>query len=335
MQALRFQTEGEPTDVLSLDTIDAPEPGDGQLLVRMLASPVNPSDLMFIRGRYTTKASCPATPGFEGVGIVQHGKGLRARLFRGKRVVVINGSGGNWAELAVVPSHQVIPVSGRLSDEQAATFFVNPGTAWVMTQEVLKLPRGAWLVQSAAGSSLGRMIVRLGKVCGYRTFNLVRREEAAEELKALGADHVEVLNNADPQALEAQLKSAVSARIGMSGIRYAIDAVGGSTGSAIVRQLGPGGRMLAYGTLSNEPLQFSPRTLMSTGSSVEGFWLGHFMAGKGLAWKLGLVRRLTRLITSGVLATEIRQSLPLSGFRQAMQAAEDSRVQGKTLLRIQ
>jgi NADPH2:quinone reductase len=333
MKAVRFNSPGNPVAVLTAGDIPQPVPAHGQVLVRMLASPINPSDLMFIRGQYTLQPECPATPGFEGVGIVeQSGGGLRGRLFRGKRVVVLNGRGGNWAEYTVVPSAQVIPISSSLSVEQAATFFVNPATAWVMTREVLKVPQGEWLVQTAAASSLGKMIVRLGRHCGFRTLNIVRREAHAEQLRALGADHVEVSDGSESS--QASLASRLRSICGASGVRFAVDAVGGPLGSAVIQSLGPAGRMLAFGTLSGLPLKFSPRTLMTVGSSVEGFWLGNFMAQKGLLFKLGLVRTLTNLIHQNVLSTEIGGIWNLDDLQAAVTAAEDSQVQGKCLLQF-
>src|SRR6184192_400313 len=77
-----------------------------------------------------------------------------------------------------------------IPDEQAAAFFVNPATALAMTRHVLKVPRGAWLLQTAAGSALGRMVIRLGKREGFRTINVVRRREQGEELLREGADAV-------------------------------------------------------------------------------------------------------------------------------------------------
>lgn len=335
MKTVQFQKTGEPSAVLKAVDTDRPVPKSGEVLVRMLASPINPSDLMYIRGRYTFSAQCPTTPGFEGVGVVEaSGGGLRGRLFMKRRVVVLNRRGGNWADYAAVPATEVIPISSRLSLEQAATFFVNPATAWVMTREVLKVPQGQWLVQTAAGSALGRMIIRLGQTTGFRTFNIVRRESQAEELRLLGADHVEVFDESrnTPEELSASIRRTIS--IAGAGAGFAVDAVGGATGSAVIQSLGHNGRMLSYGTLSNEPLLIDPRVLITTSSKVEGFWLGSFMAGVSLPFKLNLVRRLTKLIEAGVLGTEIAQTHTLDQIHDAVKAAEDSTVQGKVLLRI-
>lgn len=331
MKSLQFATPGDPASVLKLTDLPLPQPGPGQVRVRMLASPVNPSDLMYIRGHYTVPPVCPAVPGFEGVGIVEaSGGGWRGKLFTGRRVVVLNRAGGNWSEYAIVPDQQVVPVSSDLSDEQAACFFVNPATAWVMTREVLKVPANAWLLQTAAGSALGRMIIRLGKLSGFRTLNIVRRETQAAELRQLGADAVLVC---DSDTAAADLTDRIRSVVGGNGLLYAVDAVGGAVGSAVIRSLGPGGHMLAYGTLSGQPLSFSPRTLMTVGSSVEGFWLGNFMQQRGLLFRLGLVRRLTRLIRSGILSTQIAGTWPLDQAATAVRAAEDSTVAGKCLLK--
>src|SRR5262249_29437102 len=136
----------------------------------------------------------PATPGFEGAGVVDAvGSGLLAKLRGlkpGRRVAVLNGRGGNWQEQVIISAREAVPVHDAISDEQVASFFVNPPTALAMTKYVLKVPAGAWLLQTAAASALGQMIVRLGRHSGFRTINVVRRREQADELKKLGADQV-------------------------------------------------------------------------------------------------------------------------------------------------
>ena len=331
MKAVIFDECGEPANVLKLRDSEHRDPGDGEVLVRMLASPVNPSDLLYVRGEYTLQPQFPASPGFEGVGVVEKaGSGLRPKIMLGKRVAVLSRFGGNWAERNTVPATQVIPLSSRLSVNQAATFFVNPATAYIMTQLVLQIPPGEWLLQSAANSTLGRMIVRLGRQIGFKTLCVVRREEQIEALQKAGATKT-IVFDAATQASEKLVEAVLEATDGQ-GVPFAVDPVAGSVGSALVRCLAKNGRMLAYGSLSGEPFQFSPRELMTPGASLEGFWLGNFMEKQTLLKKLSLVRKITKLIVDGTLASEIASVFPLEEIEQAIHDAENS--SGKTLIQI-
>lgn len=331
MNSVLFDQPGEPTDVLRCGQAPERSPAAGEVRVRMLASPVNPSDMMFIRGVYHLKPHCPQAPGFEGVGVVEEaGHGWRGRLLRGRRVVVMNSAGGNWAGQAVVPAAQVIPISRSLSDQQAATFMVNPATAWIMTREVLQIPDGQWLLQTAAGSQLGHMVARLGRRTGFKTLSVVRRTAHVDSLRAAGSDEVVVWDGASEPA-EA-LSERVQSIVGEHGLRYAIDPVGGETAAAVVQCLGHRARMLLYGTLSGQPIAFSPRTLMRQDASISGFWLGNFLARQTILFKLRLIRRITALIQAGVLETTVAGQYPLGEVRAAVQAAEDPTVHGKVLL---
>src|SRR5438046_8325972 len=146
MKAIIFDRFGNPEEVLKVRDVPMPEPGRGQVRVRMIAAPINPSDLSVVRGEYGRLPDLPATPGFEGVGVVEAtGRGILGKLRRGRRVAVLNGKGGNWQQHVIVPAKQVVPVPSELKDEQAATFFVNPASALVMTQYGLKRPSGSWV----------------------------------------------------------------------------------------------------------------------------------------------------------------------------------------------
>src|SRR5262245_42040303 len=152
MKAVIFERCGTPEEVLQVREVPVPKPARGQVRVRMLASPVNPSDLLFIQGQYGKPPPLPATPGFEGVGVVEEsGGGLLARRVMGRRVAVLNSQTGNWQEQVVVPARQAVPLPATMSDEQAASFFVNPASALVMVRYVLRVRRGTWLLQTAAG----------------------------------------------------------------------------------------------------------------------------------------------------------------------------------------
>ena len=327
MKAVVCEKWGDPADVLQVRDLPTPEPGPGQVRVRMLVSPVNPSDLLMVSGVYGRLPPLPAVPGFEGVGVVEAGSGLVARLRMGRRVAVPNGNGGDWAEQVVVSARQVWPVPSSLTDEQAATFFVNPASALVMTRYILRVPPGAWLLQTAAGSALGRMVIRLGRLFGFRTINVVRRREQAEELKREGADAVIATG-------EESLVERVQTLTEGQGAPFALDAVGGRPGSEVVSTLAPGGRMLVYGTLSGEPMTIDSRTLMVGRKRIEGFWMSEWVRKQSVPTMFFLFRKLGQLIQSGVLATEVGATFPMNDVRAAVRQAAQAGRQGKVLLRI-
>ena len=329
MKAIIFDSCGDPEEVLQLRDVPEPKPAPGQVLVRMLASPVNPSDLLYVRGLYGRKPQLPATPGFEGVGVVEaNGGGLFGWRVLGRRVAVLGALGGTWQEKVVVPAIQAIPVPKALPDEQAATFFVNPGSALIMTRYVLRVPSRAWLLQTAAGSALGRMVIRLGQRYGFRTLNVVRRREQGEELLRQGADAV--VCTAD-ESLAERVREVTQG----AGAPFALEAVGGETGSEVVRSaLAAGGRMLVYGALSGEPLTFDPRALIVGQKRVEGFWLGDWVQQQGLLTKYRLMKRIGRLLLAGVLTSAVAATYPLEQVKEAVRAAAQPGRHGKVLLRI-
>jgi NADPH:quinone reductase len=331
MKALVFDRFGEPAEVLQLKDLALPEPGPGEVRVRMLASPINPSDLMVVRGRYGRLPTLPATPGFEGVGVIDAaGPGL-LRLLRGlkpgRRVAVLNGSGGNWQEYVVLPARQVVPVSSDLPDEQVAMFFVNPATALIMTQAVLQVERGQWLLQTAAAGALGRMVIRLGQHFGYRTINVVRRGEQADQLRRQGAEFIIASS-------QESITDKVRSMTGGAGVRYALNAVGGSMGKAAVESLGAGGRMLVYGTLSDEPMALDPRVLMVGQKSIAGFWLSEWIRGQSVLGMLKLFRQVQQLMRQGILTSEVSSAHVLTDYQRALTQAEAPGKTGKVLLRI-
>jgi NADPH:quinone reductase len=327
MRAAVFERFGTPSEVLRVRDVPEPHPGPGEVRVRMILSPVNPSDLLVVRGRYGVLPGLPSTPGFEGVGVVDEiGPGLLGRLVQGKRVVAINGAGGNWAQYAVIPARQARPIADDIPDDQAAVSFINPATVLAMARHVLKIRRGEWLLQSAAGSTLGRMMIKLARHDDFKTLNVVRRREAIDELKALGGD---VVISSEDGPIDEQVRRIV----GAEGVRHAIDPVGGETGTALFRSLAPDGRLLLYGTLSGEPVQIDPRLMISGKRVVEGFWLGHWMRERSIPAALLLFREIASMIRQGVLRSEIGRIDALDEVVTAVEEAEIVGRQGKVLLR--
>jgi NADPH:quinone reductase-like Zn-dependent oxidoreductase len=283
---------------------NVPEPKNGEVLVKVTASPINPSDLMFMTGRYGFKKRLPVVPGFEASGtVVASGGGLLARLWMGRRVAfAVQATGdGTWAEYAVASAAHCLPLRNDVTFEQGAMMLVNPFTAWALMS--IARERGAKTVLStAAGSSLGSMIWRLGKEQGVDVVGIVRRTEQAVELKARG---MEVLCAAD-----AKFEQELSVLCRREKIKLAFDAVGGETTARLAKALDIGGQVIVYGGLSLKDASLSLDDLIFRSKSVEGFWLSQWFANKGLGVILTDAPKVQKLIGT-VLASEVRRTYPL------------------------
>src|SRR5262249_38064971 len=158
MQALIFRETGEPKSVLKLAEIPPPPSAPGAALVRVLLSPINPSDLHMVRGRYSYQPALPASPGAEGVGIVETvGPGVHGPIVG--PAVVLGHTGNPWREQIVCPVDSLVPVPDGLDDPAAATSYTNPLTAWALTRSSHHLEEGDWLLQTAAASSVGKLVL--------------------------------------------------------------------------------------------------------------------------------------------------------------------------------
>ena len=324
MRAIRFEQFGPPADVLRLEDVPLPEPRPGQVRLRLSHRSINPSDLLTVSGEYGRLPRLPATPGNEAVGRVDAlGPGVEG-LSVGARVVPL-GAGGTWCESVVADAARLVPVPDAVGDAAAAQFIVNPVTAWVMLEEELKLKPGDWLVQTAAGSTLGRLVIQLGRLRGHRTINLVRRREQVDELLALGADAAFV---ATGDEVVAQIKALTGGR----GADGALDAVGGETGAMALRGLRPGGTLLVYGMLGPDPLPVHNGEMLFRGLTARGFWLTHWFQRTPPVQVAVTLGTLMGMMAGGELTPPVEAEYDLADFREAIAHAERPGRPGKVLL---
>ena len=327
MKSLVVREWGEPRDRLNIEESALPEPGWNEVRVRMVMAPINPSDLLMIRNRYGRQPALPCCPGFEGVGVVEAGKGPLAWRVMGKRVAVIAKDGGSWASHCVIPAIRAIPLAPEVPDEQAASFFVNPVTAWVMIRKLLRPSQGAWIGQTAAAGAVGQMIVRLGKDLGFKTLNIVRREEQGQILKGLGADQV-IVGSGD------ELTEKIQLALGNEKLHAALDAVGGPTGASLIPALRRPGSLMIYGRLSGEPIPLHSSQLMAGMRKVESFWLSEWTQDQSKLTMWSIFRQVAAAMKRGVLQSPVGKVFPFEDFRSAVQEADRAGKDGKVLLRM-
>lgn len=220
---------GEPSEVLHLQTRPLPEPGPGQVRIRVAAVPVHASDLHTIRGRYGFTPEFPTVPGIESVGVIDElGSGADG-LTVGQRVVTI-GVTGTWQEYVVADAGRVLPVPAGMSDSTAAQVLGSPLTAVILTGDELDVRQGEWLLQTAAGSTVGQSVIQLGAHVGFKTLNVVRRRSAVEDILALGGTAVICTEDED-------VRERVADIAGHDGVSKAIDCVSGQVGADVSRAL--------------------------------------------------------------------------------------------------
>ena len=349
MKSVMVDSHTDDLSLVAVREVDAPKPGPGEVSVRMSLAPINPSDFNHIDGKYERAfgrmiwnrgldrpigpdgVRSPAPPyalGVEGVGVVDEaGRGLLGRRLVGRRVAVVGGPpNGTWQQRAIIDARRAFPVPRGLSDEDACSFFVNPLTALIMVRHVFQVPRGAVLLQTAAGSALARMVRNLGREDGFRVIDVVRSRAGAELLRAEGSKYVIALEDQD-------LLESVHGYVS-DGVDFVLDCVAGATGSQALRALKPGGRMLCYGTLSPDPISLGPRDIMMPMTRVEGFYLPEYLRSRSLLERLRLVRSNAKLIRSGVLATRVEETYRFTDVHAALEHARRPGRQGKILLRL-
>jgi len=303
-----------------------PRPGKGEVLVRITAAPVNPSDLMFLRGLYGVRRPLPTVPGFEGGGtVVAAGGGLWARALLGRRVSCgVTGSGdGTWSEYTVVPVTNCFPLGKHTSNFQGAMMLVNPMTAWALV-DLARCGGHRAIVQTAAVSALGGMIRRLAGQFDLPVINVVRRAAQVEQLRAQGATYV--LNSSAPE-FDQQLRE-VCHRLGAT---LALDAVAGEMPDRLLSVMPRGARVTVYGALSGKPSPIDPGALIFRQQQVDGFWLTDWIKQQSLLEQLRAGSMVQRLLRSE-LKTTVRAALPLEDALRGIDLYTENMSAGKVLL---
>jgi NADPH2:quinone reductase len=325
MQAVVLRSYGEGWENITIDQQPVPRPDAGEVLIRVAAAPINPSDLAFMRGLYAFEKNLPVVLGLEGSGIVvATGSGLLARRLHGKRVACAasDTGGGTWAEYLVTSARTCLPLPATVSDEQGAMALVNPLTAWALV-DIARKRRTKAIVQTAAAGALGRMIARLCIRFGLDAIHIVRRPEQVSALQGVGAVHVIDSSAPDFDTMFADLCRRLGATL-------AFDAVAGDLTGRLLASMPSGSQIIVYGALSWEPCTFDPGAIIFAGESVTGFYLPLWIKQRSLLSMVLLQRRVMPLLT-GELRSEIQARFPLAEARQALQTYESGMTRGKVL----
>jgi NADPH:quinone reductase-like Zn-dependent oxidoreductase len=325
MRALIHPTFGEADEVLAIEERPVPQPGPGQVRLRVVLSPLHNHDLWTVRGTYGFKPELPAASGTEALGIVDAlGEGVE-HLSVGQRVAT-GGTFGAWAEYIVANAAGLIPVPDGLPDESAAQLVSMPFST-ISLLRFLDVNEGDWIVQNAANGAVGRMLAQLGAARGVNVLGLVRRAEGVDELRAQGIENVIATDQPDWRDQAARLT-------GGAPIVAGVDSVGGSASGDVLSLLAEGGTLVAFGAMNSPVMEIASGDVIFKQATVKGFWGSKVIQTMDAAVRTSLFGELIQRVGDGTL------TLPVAGVFDAADVADAVRLSnspgrvGKVLLRF-
>lgn len=313
-QCIRFHEFGAPSSVLKVEEKENTSLKDGEILVKMILSPINPSDLIPVRGAYSHRISLPGIPGYEGVGIVTKVGNKVSPLLIGKRVLPLRGE-GTWQEYVKAPAEYAVVIPEEIDNYTAAALYINPLTAWVICSEKLNLTPRDTLVVNACGSFIGRIFAQLSKKIGFTLIAVIRNNKHAEGLKTLGASFV---INSSRENVKQKILEITNAK----GADAAIDSVGGKEGTELAWALRAKGVFMTLGLLSNEQVDWD-KIYKCSSVNVALFHLRHWnKKAYGEEWQAVFKQLKEMIINNELNLNFIDSTYQLSNIRNAIQYIE-------------
>ena len=324
MQRAQYTERGSvPQASIAAVEFSLPPLMDGQVLIKVLAAPINPSDVLTLTGVYGMLPPLPAVGGNEGVGVVAElGPGVTSPAV-GQTVLLPVGS-GTWTTHLVADAKKLMPLPNGVDPLQLAMLTVNPPTAYLLLREFVDLQSGDWLIQNAANSGVGEYLIQLAKIRGFKTVNIVRRESAVAAVRAMGGDVVLV----DGSGLAKRVADAT----GNAKIRLGIDAVGGKSTDNLAECLTEGGVLVNYGMMSGESCVVSPSSFVFRDITLRGFWLALWFRKATPPQQMAVFGELAKLIASGKLTARVQATYDISQIKAAVMAAAAGERDGKILM---
>jgi NADPH:quinone reductase-like Zn-dependent oxidoreductase len=324
MKAIQIETFGNPAEVVhAVDIPDVGAPAAGEVVIALEASPINQYDLLMIAGGYGYRPQLPAIMGTEGVGrVIAVGAGVK-HLKEGDRTLVpfLHPS---WAERIKTNAPWLRPLpSGDIN--QFAMMGVNPPTAYLLLTDIVKLPRGSWVIQNGANSGVGRATIAIAQSLGLRTVNVVRRGEVVAEMKALGGDVV-LLDGSD-------LAARVAEKTGNAPITLALDGVGNTSPMNLMNCLSESGVLVSYGGTSRKPMVVNPGSFIFKKQTIRGFWLLYWYQSAKPDEIIAMFDHLAPLIAAGTIATPVAATYRFDQVSKAITKAAESG--GKVLFTLE
>jgi len=323
MKAVFVTSPGTAADLV-YGELPTPTPGPGQALVKIVSSGVNFIDVYFRTGLY--KAEAPIQLGMEGAGVVEAVGPDVTNVKPGDRVAYAMAR-GSYAEYAVVPAWQLVPIPDGLDFNSAAATMLQGMTAHYLSHSTFKLEAGHTCIVHAGAGGVGLLLVQIAKMCGARVMATVGSDAKGELAKQAGADHIV---NYSTQDFQAEARAFTAGK----GVDVVYDSVGASTFIKSLDSLKPRGMMVTYGNSSGPVPAIEPLLLNQKGSLfLTRPSLAAYASNRDeLLWRAG---DLFTWIQSGELKLRIEHTYPLENARRAHEDLEGRKTTGKLLLLVQ
>jgi len=326
INAAVYETHGNPADVLQVETRSWPTPAADEAVIRVSAAPINPADLNQIEGKYPVRPELPATPGFEGAGIVVE-SGTEVKGLTSGALVILPHNIGTWRDAVAVKAEDLVVVPDGIEPVQAAMLKINPLTAWRLLHDYVDLQRGDWLIQNAANSATGRDVIQIAHELGYKTVNVVRRAELVDELRTEGGDVVLI----DGDNLRDEVKSAT----GGASIRLGLNSVGGDSALRLANCLAPGGTLVSFGAMSLQPLKIPTGLFIFKDLRFRGIWINKWYDNATRSERMETFGPLFDMAKRGLLKTKVEKTYPLSEIKAAVAHAAQGKRNGKIVFEFE
>ncbi|MGN9777153.1 NADPH:quinone oxidoreductase family protein [Micromonospora sp. H33] len=324
MKAWRVAALGEPQDVLRLVDVADPEPGPGQLVVKVLACPANFPDVLMCRGEYQVKPQLPFTPGVELCGeVVALGEGVDGFAV-GDRV--LGGATlpfGGFGELALLDAAATFPAPAALDDAEAASLYIGYQTGWFGLHRRAGLRAGETLLVHAAAGGVGSAAVQLGKAAGARVIGVVGGPEKAAVARALGADVVVDRRVED-------FVEVVKAETGGRGADVVYDPVGGDTYQRSTKCVAFEGRILVIGFAGGQIQSATLNHALVKNYSIVGLHWGLYHRYDPAA-VAECHRALSALAAQGAVRPLVSERLALAEVAEGIQRLADGVTVGRVV----
>lgn len=312
---------------MKIEERPVPVPSKGEVVIKILAAPCNPSDIAFLTGGYNIKKPAPCIPGFEGAGIINSlGEGVSKDIL-GKKVscFIQSDKSGTWSDYAIASIDDCILLDEEMPDDQAACFAVNPFTAYGLF-EMVKTSGAKAFIQNAANGQVGKYLRILAKRENITVINIVRKKEHLEQFISRGEIAISSQEDNFGESIKEIAKQHHAS--------ICFDAVGGEQTGLLINAMPIDSELVLYGGLSGQNIaHIDPLGIIFDRKTISGFNLMDWKADLKKGEFEEILEYLQAMFIEGVLKTEIAGSYSIEDFLNGIRSYIGNMSAGKILIK--